>query len=157
MGHADPAMTTDDLLASLQKLYSGQYWAMVGIETTAAGEGSATCRVRLEAKHFNYNGVVHGGVVSGLIDSTAGAAVRSLRRPEEIAARPHATSDLHVSYLAPASGDELLARGRVLRSGRTAIFTEVDVFDVKDGRERQVARGTVTFVIAPEPPNRGEA
>ncbi|GAB4322994.1 MAG: PaaI family thioesterase [Dehalococcoidia bacterium] len=148
--------TNDDLLASLQELYSGQYWALLGIETTAAGAAGATCRVRLEPKHFNYNGVVHGGVISGLIDSTAGAAVRSIRKPDEIAARPHATSDLHVTYLAPASGEELIAHGRVLRRGRTAIFTEVDVFDVRDGQERQVARGTVTFVIAPAPPVRPE-
>lgn len=143
--------SNDDLLASLQELYSGQYWALLGIKTTAAGPDGVTCRVRLEAKHFNYNGVVHGGVISSLIDSTAGAAVRSVRDPADIAARPHATSDLHVTYLAPASGDELVAHGRVLRRGRTAIFTEVDVFDVKGAEERRVARGTATFVIAPAP------
>ncbi len=124
---------------------------MIGIETVRAVDGTATCRVHLREDHFNYNDVVHGGVTSGLIDSAAGSAVRSLRTREEIAERPHATTDLHVSYLAGARGDELVATARVIRATRTAMFTEVDVHD---GDERLVARGLVTFVITQGAPAR---
>lgn len=135
-------------------LESGRYWAMVGIEILSAEEGTATCRIKLGEKHLNYNDIVHGGVTSGLIDSAAGSAVRSLRTREEIAARPHATTDLHVSYLAAARGDALIATGRVMRLTRTAVFTEVEV---KDSEERVVARGLVTFVITQGSPNRNGA
>ena len=50
-----------------------------------------------------------------------------------------------MQYLAGASGSELVAEARVIKAGRTAIFTDVEVFD---DRRRLVARGSVTFVIA---------
>lgn len=125
-------------------LESGRYWAMLGIETVSAEKGEAVCRVTLAERHLNYNDVVHGGVTSGLVDSAAGSAIRSLRTQEEIHAQPHATTDLHVSYLAAPRGTEMVARARVIRSTRTAVFTEVEV---QDGEERMVARGLVTFVI----------
>jgi uncharacterized protein (TIGR00369 family) len=141
----------NDTLESLRSLYSGRYWGLVGIEFLEASAGVVVCRVRLREEHLNYNNVVHGGVISSLIDSAAGGAVRTTRAPEEIAARPHATSDLHVVYLAPAMGTVLIAEARTVRAGRTAIFTEVDV---RDDREKLVARGLVTFVIGQAPPSR---
>lgn len=83
-------------------------------------------------------------MISSLIDSAAGGAVRTLRDEAEIRARPHATSDLHVSYLAPARGRELVAEARVVKMGRTAAFTQVEV---RDDGGRLVAMGLVTFVI----------
>jgi len=134
-----------DHLEDLQALYSGRYWAHLGVEFVEAVGGRALCRVRLREQHMNYNSVVHGGVISGLVDSAAGAAVRTCREPREMRERPHATSDLHVQYLAAATGSELLARARVLKVGRTAVFAEVDV---EDDSGRLVARGSVTFVVS---------
>ena len=153
MTDAETAHSTeaDPRAADAEQLESGRYWAMIGIETISAVDGEAVCRVELRHDHFNYNDVVHGGVTSGLIDSAAGSAVRSRRTLEDIAARPHATTDLHVSYLAAARGNTLTATARVIRMTRTAVFTEVDVHD---GDDRLVARGLVTFVITQGPPVR---
>ena len=129
----------------LREIYGGRFWGYLGIEFVEAGDGRCICRVALQDHHTNYNDVVHGGVISSLIDSTAGGAVRTLRSPEEIAARPHATSDLHVQYLAGARGTELVAEAHVVKSGRTAIFVDVAV---RDDADRMVARGSATFVIS---------
>lgn len=142
---------TDDMLGNLRATATGRFWALVGIEFDSAEPGHAVCSVRLRDEHLNYNEVVHGGVISSLIDSAAGGAVRSTRALDEIAARPHATSDLHVVYMAPARGSLLVADARVVRKGRTAVFTEVDV---TDDAGRLVARGLVTFVIGQGPPAR---
>jgi uncharacterized protein (TIGR00369 family) len=137
------------LLENIRAWAKGRYWGLLGLEAVEAEPGRVRKRVLLREDHLNYNDVVHGGVISSLIDSAAGAAARSVRTAEEIRARPHATSDLHVSYLAPARGSELVAEARVVKSGRTAIFTEVDV-TTDDGR--LVAKGLVTFVIGNQPP-----
>lgn len=137
------------MLASVRELSAGRYWGHMGIEFLEAGDGKSVCRIQLRDHHFNYNDVVHGGVISGLVDSAAGTAVRTMRTPEEVAERPHATVDLHVNYLAGASGRELIARGRILKAGRTALFVDVEV---SDDRGRLVARGSVTFVIGPPRP-----
>lgn len=135
----------DEMLLWLREVYSGRYWGHLGIEFLDVSPGTCRARIALSDNHFNYNDVVHGGVISGLIDSAAGTAVRATRTSAEIAERPHATSDLHVQYLAGASGSELVAEARLIKAGRTAIFTDVEVFD---DRRRLVARGSVTFVIA---------
>jgi len=134
-----------ELVDRLRAAFSGRYWGLVGIETVSAEPGRATGRIALQEHHLNYNDVVHGGVISSLVDSAAGLAVRSVRSWDDIAERPHATSDLHVTYLAPARGTELVAEARIIRAGRTAIYTEVHVCD---DQGREVARGLVTFVIA---------
>lgn len=133
-----------DLLDSLQTEYSGRFWGLVGIEIVTAQRGVVTYRIALRPDHMNTNEVAHGGVISSLIDSAAGGATRTVRTVAEIAARPHATSDLHVTYLAPGIGTELRAVAKVVKAGRTAIFTEVEV---TNDRGRTVARGLVTFVI----------
>lgn len=137
-------MEEGDLVERLRAWARGRYWELVGIETVVAEPGRVVNRVRLREAHLNYNDVVHGGVISSLIDSVAGGAVRTLREESEIRQRPHATSDLHVSYLAPARGTELVAEARVVKMGRTAAFTQVEV---RDDSGRVVALGLVTFVI----------
>ncbi|MEP7215954.1 MAG: PaaI family thioesterase [Anaerolineaceae bacterium] len=134
----------NELLDWLQTQYAGRFWGLMGIEIVAAERGVVTYRIALRPDHMNTNNVAHGGVISSLIDSAAGGAVRTVRTVAEIAARPHATSDLHVTYLAPGIGTELTAVARVAKAGRTAIFTEVEAVD---DRGRTVARGLVTFVI----------
>lgn len=140
---------SDEILESLRELYAGRYWGLVGIETVSAERGRVVNRIALQDHHLNYNHIVHGGVIASLVDSAAGGAVRSLRDPTEIKARPHATSDLHVTYLSPVAGGEIIATARVVKAGRTAIFTEVDV---TTGDGKLVARGMVTFVVSAGPP-----
>lgn len=127
-----------------RRRHDGGYWGMVGIETAVPEDGTSRCRIVVRDDHKNYNGVVHGGVISGLIDSAAGAAVGSTRKPGEVKERPHATTDLHVSYIAGARGKELLADAKVLKKTRSAIFVDVTVHDETD---RLIAKGLVTFVI----------
>ncbi len=141
---AHRSLMHEEMIARERELYSGRFWGLVGIETLEMEPGRVVNRVHLRADHLNYNDVVHGGVISTLIDSAAGGAVRSLRTSAEIAARPHATSDLHVVFLSPVRGSEMIAVASVVRAGRTAVFVEVDV---TDDRARLVARGMVTFII----------
>ena len=40
-----------------------------------------------------------------------------------------------MNLVAPADGDKLIARGKVVRPGRTLIITQAEVFAVKNGKE----------------------
>ena len=77
------------------------------------------------------HGFVHGGVVGMIADSAAGYAAMTMV--------PASASVLTVEYkmnlVAPADGERLIARGRVVRPGRTLIVTQGEVFAVKDGSE----------------------
>lgn len=89
------------------------------------------------------HGFVHGGVVGMIADSAAGYAAMTMV--------PSAASVLTVEYkmnlMAPADGDRLVARGRVIRAGRTLIVTQGEVFAVKDGRETQCALMQQTIMV----------
>lgn len=74
------------------------------------------------------HGYIHGGVVGMIADSAAGYAANTLT--------PHDTSVLTVEYklnlLAPADGQRLVARGEVIKPGRTLLITRAEVFAVRD-------------------------
>jgi uncharacterized protein (TIGR00369 family) len=86
---------------------------------------------------------LQGGVVATLIDHAGGAAVRTTLA--EPLSTPHATTDLNVTYLRPATGD-LTAEASVLRVGGSTATVRVDVTRPADGdgtggRDGDVADG----------------
>ena len=85
---------------------------------------------------------MQGGVVATLIDHGGGAAIRTvLDEPFET---PHATTDLNVTYLRPATGD-LTAEAEVVRAGTAMGVVAVDVTgDTPVGR-KAVATGRVSL------------
>jgi len=89
------------------------------------------------------HGFVHGGVVGMIADSAAGYAAMTTV--------PATASVLTVEYkmnlMAPADGDLLIARGSVVRAGRTLIVTRSEVFAVKDGKETQCALMQQTIMV----------
>ena len=75
------------------------------------------------------HGFFHGGVVTTIADSAAGYAAFSLCAPEFTVL----TVEFKVNFLAPASGDRLIARGEIVKSGRTLTVSDVQVHVEKDG------------------------
>jgi uncharacterized protein (TIGR00369 family) len=89
------------------------------------------------------HGFVHGGVVGMIADSAAGYAAMTVV--------PASASVLTVEYkmnlIAPADGEQLIARGKVVRPGRTLIVTQGEVFAVKDGKESLCALMQQTIMV----------
>jgi len=89
------------------------------------------------------HGFVHGGVVGMIADSAAGYAAMTMV--------PASASVLTVEYkmnlVAPADGDKLIARGQVVRPGRTLIVTKAEVFAVRDGQETLCALMQQTIMV----------
>ena len=77
------------------------------------------------------HGFAHGGIVETIADSAAGYAAMTVV--------PAGASVLTVEYklnlVAPAEGQNLIARGQVVRPGRKLIVTRAEVFAVNDGKE----------------------
>lgn len=89
------------------------------------------------------HGFVHGGVVGMIADSAAGYAAMTTT--------PESASVLTVEYkmnlLAPADGEIILARGRVIRPGRTLIVTQAEVFAEKNGASTLCALMQQTIMV----------
>ena len=89
------------------------------------------------------HGFVHGGVVGMIADSAAGYAAMTL-----VAATASVlTVEYKMNLVAPADGEKLIARGQVVRPGRTLIVTQAEVFALKDGRETLCALMQQTIMV----------
>jgi uncharacterized protein (TIGR00369 family) len=69
------------------------------------------------------DGYLHAGIVTTIADSACGYAAYTLL-PADVAVL---TVEFKVNLLAPAKGERFVARGRVLRSGRTLTVCQADV------------------------------
>ena len=99
----------------------------------------------LEPHHTNPNGVMHGGVVTALMDEALGQVLGAARGLETVPSAPHATVGLNVSFLAAARpGDRIVVEGRVLRLGKTVVFGEAEA---RRDNGDLIAKGRLTFVI----------
>ena len=88
------------------------------------------------------HGFVHAGAVSAIADTAAGYAALSLMPP----GRGVLTTEFKINLLAPAIGDRILARGSVVKAGRTLTLAQAEVIAEGGGRERLVAFMTATMM-----------
>ena len=108
------------------------------IDVEASKRGVVVVTGRVERRHLNLNGVVHGGVYATILDTAMGASVVSLLTEGETTA----TTSLYVEFLSAArEGATLTARGDVLRRGRHIAFAEGFLVD-EEGRRLSQGRGT---------------
>ena len=93
-------------------------------------------------QHLQPFGILHGGVVSALID-TATFWSAFLRLPEDSGL---VNIDLKLNYLRQIEAGSLIADGRCIKAGRTISYAEASV---KDAEGTLVAHGTSTLMALP--------
>src|SRR5258708_36517716 len=87
---------------------------LLGFEVESVHKGRAIFRLDVRPSHKQIHGVVHGGILAALADTTAAiAAYTAVPRGTEIV-----TVELKINYLEPVPGGRSKADGRVLRAGR---------------------------------------
>ncbi|PMR73936.1 PaaI family thioesterase [Billgrantia endophytica] len=128
----------------------------LGLEVVSVTPPNVTMRLpwRDELLGDTTRGLVHGGVLTMLLDTVCGSAVLcSLPAPEVCP-----TLDLRVDHYRPALARlPIMARARVLRVTESIVFTEGILWQEP---ERPIARGTGNFVRLGSrntPPGFGEA
>ena len=114
----------------------------LGAELIEVGAGTCAISCRPRPELSQQHGYVHAGVVAAIADSAAGYAAMSLT-PE---GSEVLTVEFKLNLLAPAAGDLLMARGRVVRAGRTLTVCESTVGALRDGEETQCAIALVTMM-----------
>ena len=98
-------------------------------------------------------GILHGGVISSVLDMAGGMAVMSAaihknldRSVEELIGVIGKTStvDLQISYLRPGKGDLFVAKAWVVKSGRKISFSRMELFNQD---ETLIATGNGTYLL----------
>jgi uncharacterized protein (TIGR00369 family) len=111
----------------------------IGLRLVGLEPDWALVEMPFEGKLATAGEVVHGGAISGLIDTTAALAAWSAH--DLSAGTRWGTVGLTVSFLAGAEGETLTAEGMVTRRGRSICFCRVEV----SAGEDPVAEGMVTY------------
>jgi uncharacterized protein (TIGR00369 family) len=127
-----------------QRVERSPFHQWAGMTLVSVGDGEAELTMDLLPQHFNPQGIVHGGIISALADTSIGLALRSRLRP----GFTHRTAQLNVHFLAKGEGTRLVGRGRALHLGTRMGYGESDVLDAEG---RLLARATATFVVLPAP------
>ncbi len=92
-----------------------QFMATLGARLDRVEPGEVTISLSFRHDLTQQHGSLHAGVVTSVVDSACGYAALSLMEP-----RAGVLSvEFKVNLLAPATGTEFIATGRVVRAGRT--------------------------------------
>ena len=106
--------------------------------------GRVTLSMPITSKVVQQYQVVHGGMVAVIADSASGLAAISLLPPEDGVL----SIEFKINLLGPGRGERMIARGEVIKSGRTVIVSKADVYCVENGIETHTAILTNTLLVA---------
>ncbi len=115
--------------------------AALGFAFEELADGRSRTRLPWRPDLSHAAGLFQAGPIGSLADFTGASAGITSLRPRAIAA----TVDYTIKFLTEARGDELVARGRVLRPGTTLTVATVEVSAVASNVETLCATALITI------------
>ena len=117
--------------------------ALIGARLGTVRPGEAEIELPYREDITQQHGFIHGGIVGMIADSACGYAAYSLMQEDASVL----TVEYKLNLVAPAEGTRFIARGRVLRPGRTLVVAEAKVLAVQpDGKEGVIAAALATIM-----------
>jgi len=103
-----------------------------------------TMRLLVGERHLRPGGTVSGPSMFALADVTVYALVLSRLGRQALAVTTNSSLDF---LRKPASGQDIIAKGQLLKLGRSLVVGDVLLFS--EGSDKVVARSTMTYSIPP--------
>ena len=107
----------------------------IGARIDAIEPGQVSLSVPILPSCTQQAGSGHAALSFALGDTAAGYSALSVM-PDEAEVL---TSEIKINLIAPAKGDRLVARGRVIKPGRRLVIVQSDVYAVENGEETHIA------------------
>jgi uncharacterized protein (TIGR00369 family) len=114
----------------------------LGATLTNVAPGYVEIAIRPAPAISQQHGFIHAGAVSAIADTAAGYAALTLMPP----GRGVLTTEFKINLVAPAVGDRVFARGKVVKAGRTLTLAQAEVFAESGGQEKLIALLTATLM-----------
>jgi 1,4-dihydroxy-2-naphthoyl-CoA hydrolase len=134
----------DDFADRINQLNDNNFASDLGLAVVTATTERIVGTLKIEARHLQPAGIVHGGVYCSIIESLASMGAL-INLPQ---GRTCAGIENHTSFLRSIGAGTVTAVALPVNRGRSTHLWEVDV---RDERERLVARGTVRLAILEVP------
>jgi uncharacterized protein (TIGR00369 family) len=132
-----------DAEARVRQSFARQtFMETLGAELARVAEGEVDIALPFSEGLVQQDGFLHAGAIAALTDSACGyAALTTMEDGAEVL-----TVEFKLNLLAPAAGDRFVARGRVVRSGRTLTVSRGDAYALSGNGEKHVATMTATLI-----------
>ena len=114
----------------------------LGATLESVAPGAVEISLQPHAAISQQHGFVHAAALTAIADSAAGYAALTLM-PSGMGVL---SVEFKVNLLAPAVSDRIVARGRVVKAGRTLTVAQSEVFAEGGGTEKLVALLTATMM-----------
>ena len=103
----------------------------LGIELLDIGPGTCVLEAAARSSVTQQQGFFHGALIGAMLDCAGGYAAYSLMPPNTDVL----TTEYKVNFVAAAEGEQLIARGRVIKPGRTLTVATAEAFCRREGVE----------------------
>jgi len=124
-----------------ERMKESQVITHLGFDVEKVEKGRAVFLLDVREHDKQIHGVVHGGILAALADTTAAIAAYSVvPKGTEIA-----TVELKINYLEPVPGGRIKADARVLRAGRNFVVAECEIWNEDNSL---AAKALLTFGAA---------
>lgn len=134
-----------DDIARVRTSFDRQHaMALLGAQMTEIGAGRTEIVLPFREELTQQHGFVHAGIITAIVDSACGYAALSLMPPGVGVL----TIEFKVNLLNPAAGERFVARGQVVKPGRTIMVCTGEVIAERaDGSRQTVALMQATMMV----------
>jgi uncharacterized protein (TIGR00369 family) len=133
-------MDRETLQAALPEYFAPWVQAL-GLRVEAFDADSVTLRLPQNAQLSRVGGMLCGQAMMAAADTAMVLALIN----QSGAFRPCTTVQMNTSFLKPLSGQDALVQARVIRSGKSLAFGEIDIRGAEDGKS--ACRATTTYAL----------
>ena len=119
-----------------------QFMALLGATLGRVAAGEVEIDLPFSDQLEQQHGFMHAGAVTSVLDSACGYAASTLMEADAAVL----SVEFKINLLEPAVGDRLVARGRVVRSGRTVTVCRAEAVAYGVDGESLVAIMTATIM-----------
>jgi len=141
----DTTKPTDETAKDADPLRShGGFADLVGYTLETWEPDLAEVTLTVDARHLNRSGVMHGGMLTTLVDTACGYS--GCHAPEGETPRRAFTLSLTTNFVGAAQlGQRLVAHARCTGGGKSVFFADCEVRD-QDGRMIGTGQGTFKYI-----------
>ncbi|WP_243735231.1 PaaI family thioesterase [Paenibacillus turpanensis] len=127
-------------LEQMEQAAQGTFWTYLGCKMERLTDQELVISLDAQPHHLNVIGIVHGGVISSLLDNAMGAAVMALRPHEKVV-----TTNLNVHFVSPLKAGKLIVKASVLHQTRKSITAQATVSD-QEGTLGSIGTGSFRVI-----------
>lgn len=116
------------------------FWGFLGCQLASITGTKVVVTLDVKPHHLNPIGILHGGVLSSLLDNAMGISTMVARRGEKVV-----TTNLNVHFVAPIKAGKVFVSGEVVHQSRKMITTEGRITD-QEGNLSAVGSGSFRVI-----------